>query len=773
MNYSNISDVDFEYLCKDVMSKMLGKNLFRFAPGKDGGVDLTDDTLRKNVVVQVKHFNGTSFSGLLGALKKELPKVQTLKPKQYYVCCSKSLTRENINSVYELFSEYMQSPQNVISAIELDEFLQAEENAEILRKHFKLWLDSTNTLTNVFTGDVLIDSEVLLAGIEEQKNLFVRTRAFDKALECLEKFNALMLVGNPGVGKSITSKMLVLNFVAQGYRVRYTTDGADLSALKRSLSQAPSVKEIVLLDDCFGQAYYKMKETQENELLALIKYVNLSQNKLLIMNSRIAIYQEAKEKTPALDKSLSSKEYKAFVLNMESINLEDKARIFYNHLYFEKIPREYFEKIKENRTYCDIVRHKNYNPRIIEYVTGKTQLEKVKPDEYVKFINSCLDNPEQMWRNEYEYRLADVDRIFITTVHSLTDYDVDYNLLKQCFEHRLSLTNGIDCSINHFEKALNRLYGSMVKLIDYKGKKTLAVANPSVSDFLRGLVANNAPLKQVLIATAHSVMQYKRLLSEEEFTKLIREKFSDKSILSLSYESQKQKQDFILCWCALNEIKDEAYSEYVIEYVKNVHMVNLKETGYHAIYFLTRGVFSEEMRAFYGLDDMLKDLPNLLKIFEPLQLEDAVDLLNSISGIFKGEEREQFCEVMQNLIREKAEEYCDNVPVDFYEGSISDIIEQCKSLENGAEVIDANEAAEILSERVKESAMEKLNDVLDYLPYDVLDIDYLTAGIEVTVEDTVSAIRNYVDERYFDEYDPDLYGDRVLEDDILDEIFDR
>lgn len=42
MNYSNLSDVEFEYLCEDVMSRKLSTRLERFAPGRDGGIDLTD-----------------------------------------------------------------------------------------------------------------------------------------------------------------------------------------------------------------------------------------------------------------------------------------------------------------------------------------------------------------------------------------------------------------------------------------------------------------------------------------------------------------------------------------------------------------------------------------------------------------------------------------------------------------------------------------------------------------------------------------------------------
>ena len=59
LNYANLNNMEFEALCKDIMEWMLGVSLRRFGPGKDGGVDLTDDVSNKTVVVQVKHYRNS------------------------------------------------------------------------------------------------------------------------------------------------------------------------------------------------------------------------------------------------------------------------------------------------------------------------------------------------------------------------------------------------------------------------------------------------------------------------------------------------------------------------------------------------------------------------------------------------------------------------------------------------------------------------------------------------------------------------------------------
>ena len=90
LNFDNINDVEFEYLCKDIMEAKLKTELRRFAPGKDGGIDLTDDLSTNNIVVQVKHYRKTSQENTVSALKKEVAKVKKLDPNEYHVCMPES-----------------------------------------------------------------------------------------------------------------------------------------------------------------------------------------------------------------------------------------------------------------------------------------------------------------------------------------------------------------------------------------------------------------------------------------------------------------------------------------------------------------------------------------------------------------------------------------------------------------------------------------------------------------------------------------------------------
>ena len=284
-HYANLSNFEFELLCRDIMERKLGCPLRCFAPGRDGGVDITETKLSGKHMVQVKHYIDSPYRTLLSSLKRELPKVKQKQPEHYYVCCAKQLTAQNISEIYQLFSDYMDDAEAVVDLMEIDCFLHKKENADILEQHYKLWLESTSVLERLGNQDIAIDCESFFYRIEKEQKLFVKTKYYEEGRKLLEKEHMLMLLGDPGVGKTMLTKMLALAFAAEGYRIRYTTNG-ELADLKRALSADRERKELIVLDDCLGQHYFKMQETKENELLALVKYIMRNPAKLLIMNSR-------------------------------------------------------------------------------------------------------------------------------------------------------------------------------------------------------------------------------------------------------------------------------------------------------------------------------------------------------------------------------------------------------------------------------------------------------------------------------------------------------
>lgn len=771
LNFANLSDLEFEYLCKDVMSAMLKVRLERFGLGRDGGVDLTDDAYQKNIVVQVKHYIATDVRGLIASLKKEVSKVQALNPKQYYVCCPKELTPQNKKEIYALFQDYMDSTANIITLIELNDFLAREENAEILRRHFKLWLESTNILTTILTNDICIDSEAMLYDIQSRANLFVQTAAYNQALKCLQKNSVLIIIGAPGVGKTITSQMLVLYYAAQGYRVRYTTDGADLSGLKKALSQSRDTKEVIMLDDCFGQAYFSMKETQENELMSLIRHVKMNPNKILIMNSRVTIYREAQERTPELVSSLDRKEYKAYVIDMSRISDVKKARIFYHHLYFGKVPTEYRAEIRKNKRYLQIVRHKNYNPRIVEFICSRRQIKSVKADQYFAFIMQCLDKPEQIWKNEYEQRLEDPDRILLMTLYSLTNTMISAEHLQRCYEHRISGMSRIDHSINHFRQAVTRLQESMIRIVIKRGKKMISVANPSVNDFLAFYLDNNEPGKREILKNAISVRQLYRLMHEEQREEKFQKLFANGEILNYVFEDEGEKRDFIVSYCAEHKVMDARYQSFFTSYIQYMHDITRIDGHRFSEKLMISWIFESEMRVFYGLDKFVMVLPDLQKILENQYLDEMVALLQEIDDLFIGEPRESYLKIARQAIEEAVSFYCAEVIVAnyYYDDDLSAVVASYRKDGLCEEYTDRDSSVCEITDIVTSGVKDKVRKILANLPKDLID-DSFVDNLEVDVSRSKGFEDDYLSDM------PDLYQeyrDQEADSREIEHIFER
>lgn len=771
LNYNNLNDVEFEYLCLDVMSKKLKIQLRRFAPGRDGGVDLSD-SVGQNIIVQVKHYINSPINQLISSLRKEIPKVEENSPKQYYVCCSKQLTPQNIKVIYALFSDYMESEANIITLIEIDNFLIHPDNVDILKKHYKLWISSTSILEDIFTKDICIDCEFLFSNIEKDEKFFVQTSAYNRALECLLKNRALFITGDPGVGKTVTSKMLILYFASQGYRIRYTTDGADLAALKRSLSQFPESKEIILLDDCLGQAYFNMKETQGNELLSIIRHVNIYKNKLLILNSRVTIYQEVKVRTPELVRSFDNKEYQVYLLNMDAISELEKARILYNHLFFNNIDKQHFDAIKKGKNYLKIINHKNYNPRIIEFISNHNRYDDILPENYFSFIMENLNNPNQIWADEYERRLSVVDRMLLTTLYSLTNTTVELSFVKQCFNYRLRNSQDIDLSVNQFSMSLSHLQKSFIKIVDVNGNQMLSMVNPSVNDFLNCYLSENLPEKESIINSCISINQYKRFLGNEEFEIRISSAFWDGSILKFYFENEKQKSTFISFYIATHKILDLIYKPFIDYFLSDVRdFISYKQPIVKAVDII-KLLMGDELCKYYQINQYLNDNVNLEKLLCFFDFEELVVVLSHIDFLFINENRSYYIEIAKSIIIESIEYYCNAILSEDYDIDIGSIIKNySKQNYNYGPEINTDEVADKIRDEISDIVINNIVDLVDKLPLDIHPEKAFLDDLTIDVLGCDELVDNYLKN---DSYEDDEHNKFIQTDkNEIDLIFNR
>jgi hypothetical protein len=774
-NYSNLNDVEFEELCKDVMEKMLNRGLRIFAKGRDGGIDLTDNANKNNIIIQVKHYVGSTFANLRTTLKKEVEKVHKLKPNQYYLCVGMQLSQGNIKEIYDMFSAFMETDKNIITLKEIDGFLNKDENTNIVRKHYKLWLHASNILSEINNQNIFIDCEALLSDVNEECKYFVQTRVYNQCLDYLENNGLLMITGGPGVGKTITSKMLVLFYASQGFRVRYTTNG-DIADIKKSLSGDKDCKEIVLLDDCLGQHYFNMKHTQENELLSLITHIKFSTNKKLILNSRITIFNEAKERSIDFNRYIRDKKIKNYTINMDDISLLEKAKIFYNHLIYKGIPKEYYEAIKLNKNYLAIVQHMNYTPRIIEHVTLPVNYRQIDASQYFKYVIENLSNPNDIWKNEFNRRLQSVDRAYLSTLYSLSDTSVDYDLVRTCFNKRLSMMKNVDHTVDNFDLVTIRLNQSIINVIDNKGKNQIGVINPSVNDYLKNVFANNEVELNEVRNSIYCFAQVLRTYSKFEQPELFKMYLETEKINSIYFSNVNEKYYFIAAHICEYKIKNDNYKEDIRGYLQQSYCGGFLDREWLSHTTVLERLLDEDMYTYYSISEFVEDRDSVYDLLLSLSLDELIQTINILGQCYKTRkiENEWFMQLSIELLRDGIVDFTENVDVSDYcdKYNIGELLYENRMEDEDDIGFDTDAVVASLEDKVNEDIEKEIVEKLRVINADlniVLDISYLCSVSTRQIENVIESYFREVD------YDDDRYdrGSSSVNLSEIEVIFDR
>lgn len=567
-NLSNLNDYEFEVLSKDIAQREYRKQLRVFTQGKDGGIDAADVKTHSSVVLQAKKYTNNA-TALYNSLKKLQPRIDEIQPKSFYIFTSLGLSSEQQERIFELFKEHIPDKSHIWDKQRIDEFLQVDGNKDLVQKNFKLWLSASNILSLINSQHLQIDKHTLIDNIVSRQKLYVKTQFFNKAMQKLLSSHAIIIVGNPGVGKSTLSEMLVLEFLHKGYEMHYSSNGS-ISDIKKAISLDPSKAEVVYIDDCLGQRYMELNSREVNELSTLITYIVDKKSKYIILNSRIAIHNEAKKQNSGYDKLVKPRS-NITLIDVDEMPLLDKAEILYNHLYFSGIDEERFSTVRENKNYYKIINHKNFNPRLIEFVTTKERYESIKSSDYLRFILHNLDNPKDIWTDEFDYRLTPVDRVLMYTIFSLTSHQVPIDCLKEAFENRLSNEKQIDTTTDFFNAAIFRLSESLIRITEYRGRRMISVANPSINDFISERLKGNRNERENILKSA---------LFFEQYITVLEDAYKNEQFLTLM-QSQKSKK---------------------------VKAIN-SSTGYHYIRFLNEN--SHISDAHYEHDLFVQSLENL------------------------------------------------------------------------------------------------------------------------------------------------------------------
>lgn len=500
-DFKNLNPNEFEVLSNDLLSKALSVKIERFKPGRDLGVDGRFFTpSNETVIIQCKHYVSSGFDSLLNSLaSNEYSKVQKINPSRYIVSTSVPLSPQNKNKIVTVMSPYIKSTADIYGKDELNALLRKYPDIEKI--HYKLWIMSSTVLHRFLHSEIYNTSDFLIREALDKNRYYAITAAHKEAKTKLDSHNVLVITGDPGVGKTTLAEQLCLEYVALEH---------EFICIKDNIGEGFAVvnspkKQIFYFDDFLGKNYIEtLRFNEDTRIMQFIRLVGTSRNKKFVLTSRTNILDQGYRIGQSfIHDKLPQKE---FILDVSQYDYEDKAKILYNFLWKSDLSREYIEAIINDRKYHYIITHRNFNPRLLEFITDKSHVSSVPEKEYISYIEKSLENPKNVWNHPYSFQLDDACRIAVDLVVFSNGW-VKEEDLKLAYNAYLAKSNPATKSnvLRDFESTMEILSRSFIKrtagkfLERVEGRAVTKDGfyyepfNPSISDFVLSKHLENIP----------------------------------------------------------------------------------------------------------------------------------------------------------------------------------------------------------------------------------------------------------------------------------------
>jgi broad-specificity NMP kinase len=612
-DFSKLNDREFEALSASVIGKILNKKIETFKAGRDGGVDgrfwIGD---KKEGIIQCKHYIETPYNTLISKLKsEEIEKVKRLNPEKYIFITSKKLSRLNKQEIKKIFHPFIERDDDILGKEDLNDFLSKRENQDIVEQNFKLWITSTSVLDIIYNNAIKGRSESTIRDIEENTHKYAITENHKKGLNILKEKNVVIMTGEPGIGKTTLADNLALFYIAKGY---------EFCDIEESISEAESIfrekekrKILFYCDDFLGSNVYDaISNKKDSHIVKFINRVCRDNSKKFILTSRTNILNKAYSISHKFQNGrIRDNE---FLLSVDDLSKIDKAQILYNHIYHSNLNKKYLDIIYQDKNYNKIIKHRNFNPRIIEFITDNIRIGNVLPTNYWEYIKKSLDNPQDIWADYFQNQTDDCVRAltFLTVYNNgkISEEELrrSYNTFIRI--HSVNLGDQTDKSFEAIRKlaAKSLLNRNHISENSYE----YVLFNPSIADFVLNSYCNEVELISNILKSLETETSITYLNTLSTFNK-INSKCSEKiqeNLFDYFFENTMKKENWdFLILLSYQNLNNNQTNKRIEQFIKTLINAN-NPSG-----------------------DRLSELLKILTEFEPnLEFEDFVFLYYFIDG---------------------------------------------------------------------------------------------------------------------------------------------
>lgn len=491
-DFRTLSPIDFELLVRDLLQAEFNITMESFGPGKDGGIDFRFALADQGVVVQVKHHVEGGSRSLIRTAAKEDQKVRKLAPGRYILATSTSLTPALKGKVIQAMPSTPLSVGDVLGREDLNNLLGM--HSHVLRQHFKLWLTSTDVLERILHSAVYNRTDAELARIKQLVPKFIHNPSLAAAEKILQDRGALIIAGDPGVGKTTLGRMLLWLHMEQDWKVFVVDDLQDAMAVSTA-----GEKRLLFLDDFLGQISLtnELLGKVDRQLPVFLDRLRNNKDLRFILTTRSYLLNQAQLESDKLSSPrMAASE---MVLDVGVYTRSIKAKIVFNHIYFSDLVGEEKAKLLDGDFFLKIIDHRNFSPRLIELLTSADYYS-VREEPIQTTVLRVLENPAELWERPYRAHLSADARCLMWAIFFSGPYVWTESCLQMFKRVAASAGHQIAPSeaVGRFRNGLKELSSSFVSVED----REVSFANPGIRDFLSKVVIDDHLLPVVVQAVS-------------------------------------------------------------------------------------------------------------------------------------------------------------------------------------------------------------------------------------------------------------------------------